>query len=480
MNKQSLTYKTIIGVIWAVFQRAGGLIITFIANIFLARILSPSDFGCIGLLLTVTSMADVLIDGGLGTAIIQKKNIDQKDISTVFTTNLFISVLSFFLIFFLSPTISKFFGLPILESILKVESISIILRALYLVHLSLMNRNLMFKKIAITTVIANITSAVFSIIFAYLGCGVWSLVIKNVLLHLMLCVLYWKIGAWKIHFYFNYVSFKQLFNFGGLIALSSFIEMFFSNIQSIIIGKKFKTEELGYYTQAKSLGHIPIYSISMMLNQVLFPTLSKLQDNDDGIAKGMRKSLIAITYLAFPIIMLVCILAEPLISLFYSDKWLPATPYLQLVCISGMTNVIIHSNYSLIKSRGKSRSYLFIITIVNILIFTFTILGIKYGVLGMLVCHTLGCYIATAIVMSVAGKDIKYGFFKQTKDIIKPFVVSVIIGGGVYFLLQNIKLNNIFTILIGGGIFVCLYIALSMFFKLEGFDIYKQIFFRKK
>ena len=276
------------------------------------------------------------------------------------------------------------------------------------------------------------------------------------------------------------MSFKQLFNFGGLIALSSFIEMFFSNIQSIIIGKKFKTEELGYYTQAKSLGQIPIYSISMMLNQVLFPTLSKLQDNDDGIAKGMRKSLIAITYLAFPIIMLVCILAEPLISLFYSDKWLPATPYLQLVCISGMTNVIIHSNYSLIKSRGKSRSYLFIITIVNILIFTFTILGIKYGVLGMLVCHTLGCYIATAIVMSVAGKDIKYGFFKQTKDIIKPFVVSVIIGGGVYFLLQNIKLNNIFTILIGGGIFVCLYIALSMFFKLEGFDIYKQIFFRKK
>lgn len=362
---------------------------------------------------------------------------------------------------------------------MKVESISIILRALYLVHLSLMNRNLMFKQIAITIISANITSAVFAIIFAYLGYGVWSLVIKNVLLHLMLCIFFWKIGVWKIHFQFNYISFKQLFDFGGLIALSSFIEMFFSNIQSIIIGRKFKTEELGYYTQAKSLGQIPIYSISMMLNQVLFPTLSKLQDNDDGIAKGMRKSLIAITYLAFPVIMLLCILAEPLISLCYSDKWLPATPYLQLVCISGMTNAIIHSNYSLIKSRGKSKSFLFIITVVNILIFIFTILGIKYGVLGMLMSHALGCYIATAIIMSVAGKDIKYGFFKQTKDVIKPFVLSVLIGGGVRFFLQYIKLSNVFTIFIGGSVFVCLYIMLSMLFKLEGFNIYKQIVFRK-
>lgn len=327
MQEQSLKYKMITGIVWTAFQKGGALIIGFIGNIILARLLSPDDYGCIGLLLIFTSIADILIDGGLGVALIQKKEIKDIDCSTVFTTNLFISIGLFCLLFLLAPNISRYFDIPILRPMLRIECIVIMLQALYIIPSALLNRALSFKKLAIITISSNIISVVFAVICAYGGLGVWSLVIKNIVLQCSLCLLYWFNGNWKMNFKFSFKSFKVLFKYGSLVGLSNLVESIFANVESFVIGRCYTAKTLGYYSQAKSLGQIPIYSISMVVNQVLFPVLSKLQDQNSALVHSTRKSLIAITYIAFPLITLLCILSKPVIILLYSEKWAPAIPF---------------------------------------------------------------------------------------------------------------------------------------------------------
>lgn len=480
MLGKSLQGKAIGGIVWAAFQRGGSLVIGFVGNIVLARLLSPEDYGCIGLLLIFTSIADILIDGGLGSALIQKKEIKVIDCSTIFVSNLIISIFLFSLLFLLSPLISDYFHIPILKDILRVESVAIILRALYIIPLSLANRNLEFKKIAIITIGANSVSVLISILLAYIGFGVWSLVAKNVILQCSLCVLFWLFEKWKISLDFSFSSFKSLFKYGFFVAFSNLIENIFANVESFIIGRRYKPTTLGYYSQAKSLGQVPIYSISMVVNQVLFPTLSKLQDQKDGFVKGIRKSIVAITFVAFPIIILFGVLSEQIIVFLYSDRWIASVPFLQIVCVTGLINSVLHSNFSVLKALGSSKMFLISQVILSSLKIIFLLFGMRYGVIAMLCGHALGTYIGCGILMHLSGRFTHYGLKEQLKDICPALLLALTVGLLSYTLIGILNLSNILIILVVSLIYMMLYLMFSRLFNLKGFTIYKNIIFSKQ
>ena len=475
MQEQSLKYKMITGIVWTAFQKGGALIIGFIGNIILARLLSPDDYGCIGLLLIFTSIADILIDGGLGVALIQKKEIKDIYCSTVFTTNLFISIGLFCLLFLLAPNISRYFDIPILRPMLRIECIVIMLQALYIIPSALLNRALSFKKLAIITISSNIISVVFAVICAYGGLGVWSLVIKNIVLQCSLCLLYWFNGNWKMNFKFSFKSFKVLFKYGSLVGLSNLVESIFANVESFVIGRCYTAKTLGYYSQAKSLGQIPIYSISMVVNQVLFPVLSKLQDQNSALVHSTRKSLIAITYIAFPLITLLCILSKPVIILLYSEKWAPAIPFLQLVCIAGLINSVIHTNFSVLKSVGCGNLFLFSQVVINFIKLLLMIIGIKFGVMGVLGGHVVGNYIGSGILSFLSGRTIGYGLKKQMLDLFPSFFLSIFLGLVLYLIMSQLAIGHILTILVVSIVFGMTYLVFSGIFAFEGFKIYKEI-----
>ena len=473
---RSLKEKTITGVIWTTFQRGGALLIGFIGNIILARLLTPDDYGCIGLLLIFTSIADVLIDGGLGSALVEKKELNIIDCSTVFTANLVFSIILFGILFICSPWISRYFGIPILEDVLRIESISIVLRASYIIPASLLNRNLKFKDITIITIVSHVLSIVLAIISACYGMGVWSLVVKNISLQLFLCVLYHFSARWTFSIAFSWSIFKSLFSFGGKIALSNIVECIFSNIESFVIGRRFSAKILGYYSQAKSLGQLPIYSMSMVANQVLFPVLSKLQEEDRAFVNGTRKSMISITYIAFPLITILCILSKPAIILLYSEKWEAAIPFLQMVCIAGFVNSVIHTNFSILKAKGKSNLLLFYQVVINMLKLLLILIGMNFGIMGILAGNIIGNYLGCIVLAYLSGKVVGYGLKQQIEDLYPSFLLSVVLGCLVFFIfVPIISMNAVLTIFVVFFIYSVAYILLSWILNFEGFRVYKEI-----
>ena len=439
------------------------------------RLLSPDDYGCIGLLLIFTSIADILIDGGLGSALIQKKEIKDLDCSTIFVTNLFVSIFLFGILFLCAPSISVYFGIPVLESVLQIESVAIILRALYIIPVSLANRRLNFRRITIINLLANAISVIAAIVVASKGGGVWSLVVKNMLLQGILCCLYWLSEKWTVSFKFDFTSFRSLFKFGSFITLSNLAENIFANIESFVIGRYYKPATLGYYSQAKSLGQVPIYSISMVVNQVLFPTLSKLQDQKESLVRGMKKSLISITYVAFPVITLLGVLAKPVIVLLYTEKWLQAVPFLQMVCIAGLINSVIHSNFSLLKAVGRANLFLFSQIIINSLKLFLLFFGMRYGVLGMLGGNVIGTYIGCGVLAYFSGRLVGYGLKEQVRDLFPAFLLALIIGVGLYFVMNLLNTDSLLTILIISVVYGSCYLLFSWVLRLKGFAIYKEI-----
>lgn len=314
------------GTIWSFVQKFGGLSVGFISNMVLARLLCPDDFGLMGMVMVFVSIADVLVDGGLGNALIQKKNITSKDISTVFTTNLVFSLFLFSLCFIFSPLIESYTGIKNLSLYIRVESVLILIRAFYVIPASLLNKQLMFKRLAKINLLVSFVSVAISILLAYNGYGVWSLLIRNIILDLSLTLMYFVACRCKLTLGFDEKIFKELFSFGFFVVLSNLIEGAYANFITFIIGKKFSVKELGYYNQAYSLQQIPVYSMTSVLNQVLFPYFSKIQDDKVQIKNKLKSSIEVITFFIFPVLLFLIAYADQVIFLLYSSKWLPCTP----------------------------------------------------------------------------------------------------------------------------------------------------------
>lgn len=434
--------------IWSSIQRFGGLAISFVSNMVLARLLSPDDFGVIGLIMVFVTIADVLVDGGLGNALIQKKEITNTDKKTVFTANFVFSIFLFVLVYSIAPFVESYTGVSFFATLLRVQAICILIRAFYVINLSQLNRDLNFSNLAWIALIAQTISTIVAIVLAYLGYGVWSLIIKTIAHDLLCCILYAIVSPFRFKFDFDKSSFIALFKFGFPVALANIIESVYSNGVSFIIGKHYSVKDLGYYNQAAALKQIPVYSVSAVINQVFFPYFARLQDDENALRTNFRNTILVVTFFVFPLLSFLLFFAEPVITILYSSKWIPCVPIFQVLCFSGFFNALYHLSRSTIKAIGKSR-LLLITQIVSIIIaMSVILLFLQFNITVFVWAIALEAIISYSIVGQCIGKYLDYSIWKQYKDIAFSFAIAFLSAFISYRLSMFIHLPILLNVLI--------------------------------
>lgn len=468
------------GTIWSAIQRFGSLAIGFISNIVLARLLCPEDFGAMAMVMVFVGIADTIVDGGLGNALIQKKDIKDIDIKTVFSSNLVFSIFLFALFILIAPLIEEYTNINNLAIYIRVEAFQLIFRALYVIPFSLMQKKFEFAKLARINIIASLLSVVTAISLAMFGYGIWSLILKNLSLDLFLLILYAILGPMNFKIGFDWMSFKKLFSFGFFVVLANLFETLYSNLVSFFVGKEYAAKELGYYNQAHALQQIPTYSITAVLNQVLFPYFSSLQKSRENLESKLRLSLQMMTFFVFPLLLFLICFAEQIITILYSSKWLPSVPYFQLLCIGGLLNAMIHINRSYIKAAGLTKAIFLIQVTSTIIGLILLYVGLCYSmILGVsaLAVNGVILYIMTA---SISGKESEYSIFRQILDV-SPNMVFSIICAFISIVISKILFTNIYMfITIEFIAFFGLYLLLHYIFKTKISQTILQILINKR
>lgn len=486
MAEENLKSKTISSMIWTATQRFGVLILGFVSNLVLAHFLSADDYGVIGMISIFITLAETITDSGLGAALIQKENPTEVDYSTVFWSNLIISIILYIILFFAAPAIAHFYNMDVLVKILRIKALIIILQGLRLIQTTILQKNLNFKKISIIYLTASVISTIVAIVLAVLGWGLWSLVVKTLLDISVRTALFWIFGNWKPKFQFSKVSFKQLFSYGFVMLITSLIITLYGEGQGLIIGKAFSAATLGYYTQAKKLQEIPTNAISQIVNQVTFPVFAKLKDNTEKMKNGLKKIVVGVSYISFPMMLYFFISASPIFNLLFSEKWNPSIPYFRYLCIVGLIDSVNMMNTNIISATGKKGLYFRQQVVKRIIGIILIILSVHFGMTGLLIARVLIEYIFYFINALATKKAINYKIIEQTIDILPNLILAVVIGVITYFLfnfikipISNLKIQSLILIIISFLIFTVSFILVSGLLHFKGFKIYKDIILQK-
>lgn len=473
----SIGQQTVSGVAWTTVQRFASLLLAFVANLVLARLLSPDDFGCIALLMVFISLSQIFVDGGFGAALIQKKEPTQEDYCTIFYWNLLLAIGLYFLLFFFAPVIARYYDIPILKDILRVQGLIIIIDSLGLVHKNNLRKTLQFKKLSLIVLGANFVAVVAAIAMAYNGFGVWCLVAQQLLISGMTTVLFWFFNRWKPSLLFSKKSFKELFGFGGFILLSNMIVTFTNEVQSLIIGKLYTARDVGLYSQARKFESIMSNTASTVVNQVTFPLFSKFQDDLVQLQIILRRITKVMAFVVFPAMILVILIAKPAIVLMLTDKWVDCVPYFQILCIGGMAEALGDINYNAVAAIGKSR-VLFRWTCIKSVVGILLIVGGSFfGIRGIIWAVTIRFYLVFLIHASLAAHYLNFSIFIQLKDLFEIALVSVAAGALAYFV--SVKsfggMNMYYLAGIQIVIYVIAYSLLSFVFNKPMFGEVKYI-----
>ena len=476
---EDLKKKTIYGMLWSSVGKFGTIGLQFISNLVLARLLMPRDYGVIGMLQVFIAVSSIFVTAGFGSALIQKKNPTHIDYTSVFYWNLVAAIVFYVILFFFAPTIARFYNMRDLCGVLRVQSLSLIIQAFSTVQSNQLQRQLRFKELSIRNIVATLIGTVVAIVMAFLNYGVWSLVALSLVSSFAGVLLLWKMSSWRPTWEFSWQSLKELFSFGGLMALSSFVETVYSNLQSLIIGKCFSSSDLGYYTQAKKLGDIPTTTLAVIVNEVTFPVFSKMQDEKEKLLYGLRKNVAAVTYLAFPMMLLLIVISKPLILMLYGAKWDTSVDYFRVLCLGSMFYSHNSLNTNICKALGKGRVYFWLQLTKRILGIVMIVIGVQFGIYGLLWSVALFYYVAFFLNGIVNGRLLNYGILRQLKDIGPTLLLSVFVAFICAAIGPFLSINMYLLMIIQLIVFSGMYIVLSYLLRLEGFEIYRDLILEK-
>ncbi len=473
----NLKSQTIKGVFWSFIEKFGSQLILLISQIVLARLLEPKDFGLLGMLAIFIAVSQAFIDSGFDNALIQKKEVNQTDYSTVFYFNITIGIVLYLILFFAAPLIADFFHQPLLVDLTRVVCIVLAVNSFGLIQFVKFKIEMNFKAIAQVVVIANLLSAFVGIAMALMGFGVWALAGQIIGIYFFRTVLFWIKSSWRPSFIFSFQSFKQLFSFGSKLLLSGIINQVFQNIYLMVIGRIFSASLLGFYTQAKKLQEVPVTTLAQVVGNVTFPAFSKIQDDNIKLREGFRKLIKLMVFINFPLMLGLAVVAEPLLVLILGEKWLPSVPYFQLLCIAGMIYTLHASNLNILKVKGRSDLFLYLEIIKKTIVVIAIFIGLNWGIIGLIVGQICTSFISFFINAFYTGKLISYTIPNQLKDISQTFFISL---GMVAFMSLGWFINNqiislVFQILIGIGSYLLLAIATKQEALTDGLLILKEV-----
>lgn len=381
--EESIAQKAVKGTVWSACDRFGVMALQFTVNLILARLLTPDDFGAIGMLYIFIAIGQVFIDGGFGSALIQKKP-SYEDYSTILYWNLFIGTIIYLILYLCAPFIAAFYRMEVLSDVLRWFGISLIFNGIVGLLINRLQKQLQFKIIAITNVLSYIIAACISITLALNKYGVWSLVVMYISQPLIRLTIVISITRWFPMGRFSIKSFKALVSFGFFLLLGNIIETFCRNLQGLIIGKRFSASQMGYYSQADKLDQIVSASIPQVLASVMYPVFSQYQDNLERLREIVKLDIRVLSYLIYPLLALLIIIAEPLILGLYGYKWLSSVPYFQILCCGGFFYCLNNIPYYAVAACGKSKS-LFLLSFYKWTVFgILMVIGMNFGMTGIM------------------------------------------------------------------------------------------------
>lgn len=471
----SLKEKTVTGVIWSAFQKFGSVFLNFISSIILARLLTPEDYGCIGMLAIFMALSSTFIDGGFGSALIQKKRPTNEDYSTIFYWNILLSLVLYIILFLSAPIIADFYNITILCPVLRVQGIVLIINAIRIVQLNQLKKQLLFKKIALVDTCISGFSLVLTIIMAWKGMGVWALVAQQISLSFFTTVIYWLTSSWRPLKVFSIKSFKELFSFGSYILLSNMINTFCNNIQGLLIGKFYSPSTLGYYSKANSTEQLASTFVSNMMDQVAYPVFAEGQNDTNFMSRMLKKFTNVLGFFTYPLMFLLILMAKPIFVILYSDKWIESVPYFQILCIAGIAISMQGLTYYVVVAAGHSKDMFKWTFIKRGLGLIFVIIGIiSAGMIGLLIGFVMSAWTLYLINAYLVQKHIGYTLINQLKDISPIMYITTCVTFIVFLLTSLFSLNMYLTGVIQFILFITLYLLMVTVLKLQAFEDFKE------
>ncbi|WP_347841423.1 lipopolysaccharide biosynthesis protein [uncultured Draconibacterium sp.] len=453
----SLKQKTISGLTWSAIDQMANLGITFIVGIILARILTPREFGLIGMITIFIAVSNTFINSGFTQALIRKKDCSDTDYSTVFYFNLVISVCFFLLLYNTSAAISNFFDEPELKLILQVLGVLLIIDALGLIQKTILTKAINFKLQAKISLISSIASGIISIAMAYKGFGVWSLVAQRISRQLLRTMLLWIWNHWIPLLKFSRESFKELFGFGSKLLISGLIDTLYQQIYLLVIGKFFSAQELGHYTRADQFKNLPSQNLNGIISQVTYPVLSSIQDDVPRLKSNYTKLIRSTMFITFVLMIGLAAVAEPMVITLIGEKWRPSIILLQMLCFVGMFYPLQALNLNMLTVLGRSDLFLKLEIIKKGLAIPTIIIGIFWGIKIMIFGMFINTFIAYYLNSYWSGKMIGYSTKQQIKDILPSLFIALLMGSIVYLVGHFASFSSLWILLIQlflGAIFI--------------------------
>ena len=471
---ESLKKKTVKGVAWTSLNQVLNMGLGFVIGVILARLLSPSDYGLLAMIAVFNAIAFAFLDSGFGNALIRKPNLTEDDNTTAFFFNLVAGVVLFGIIWVIAPWVSAFYDKPILTPLLRAEGSLLIVSSFKIVQNTQLTRALNFKAKMIIRVVSNILGGASGIISAYCGLGVWALVVMHVADAIISLILLWIISPWRPRGRWNKQSFNYLWGYGSKLLASGLLNTIYNNIYPIIIGKFYSAADLGQYSRAQGYASMPSTSLTGVIQQVTFPVLSQIQDDDQRLGNNYRRMLRFTVFIVFPIMIGMAALAHPLVISLVTDKWAQCVPYLQIICFSSMWYPVHAINLNLLQVKGRSDLFLRLEIIKKALITVVVFVCVPFGIIGICCGSVFTSLACLAINTYYTGKLINVGFVRQMMDMTPTLLASLAMGAVVYFAVMPFGSDVVkLAVAIPAGMLV--YLAIAKVFRMpelqEAIDI---------
>lgn len=453
---------------WRIGESSGAQLVSFLVSIVLARLLAPEDYGVIALVTVFTSILQVFVDSGLGTALVQKKNADEADFSSVFYFNVLVCLTLYAGMFVAAPAIAKFYDNLIYIPLVRVLSLTLVISGLKNIQQAYVYRHMIFKRFFFSTLGGTIASAILGIVMAYAGFGVWALAAQYVSNTAIDTLILWITVPWRPKKRFSWTKLKSLLSYGWKLLVSALLDTGYTSLWNLLIGKVYSSADLSFYDQGSKYPKAIIGTISNSIDSVLLPTMSIVQDDRAQIKSMTRRSIVTSVYVMAPLMMGLAGCAEPLVSLILTDKWLPCVPYMRIFCITYMFWPVHSANLNAIKAMGRSDLFLRLEILKKIIGIGLLLCTMRISVMAM-ACSLLISSVTSQIINSYPNwKLLNYRYLEQLRDILPSILLAVIMAAAVGEV-PLLGYGNVLTLCIQIPLGAVIYVAGSAIFRLESF-----------
>lgn len=467
MSKE-VKQHVVLNLIWRFAERCGAQGVNFFVSIILARLLAPEDYGLIALVTVFTTVLNVFVDSGMANALIQKKDADDVDFSSVFYFNFVVCVLLYGVMYIASPWIATFYHKPELVGIVRVLSLTLVISGIKNVQQAYVSRNMLFKKFFYSTLGGTIFSAIVGIVLAYKGYGVWALVAQQLSNLCLDTAILWVNVKWRPKLVFSRTRLKGLLSFGWKLLVSALLDSVYNNLRQLVIGKMYTSSDLAFYNKGKQFPNMIMTNINSSIDSILLPTMSKVQDSQKQVKNMTRRAIKTSTYIMAPLMMGLAFTASSVVQLILTDKWMACVPYMRIFCVSFMFYPLHTANLNAIKAMGRSDLFLKMEIVKKLIGITLLFLTMRQGVMVMAYSLLISSFLSQIINSWPNKRLLNYGYLEQLKDILPSIVLAVIMGVSI-LLIETLEFTTVLMLAVQIIVGMIIYVGISVVLKYEPF-----------